>query len=72
MSIPSSVEKVKDLKITLKPLKSVLDCVDEIVTVLIPNAPWSVLRGRDYDGIDLEGLESLKRSHMRSSDCWNL
>ena len=47
MSIPSSVEKVKDLKITLKPLKSVLDCVNEIVTVLIPNAPWSVLRGRD-------------------------
>ena len=24
--------------------------------------------GRDYDGIDLEGLESVGRSHMRSSD----
>ena len=24
--------------------------------------------GKDYDGIDLEGLESLKRSHMRSLD----
>ena len=45
MSISSAVEKVKDLKITLKPLKSVLDCNDEIVTVMIPNAPWPVLRG---------------------------
>ena len=37
MSISSSVEKVKDLKITLNPLKSVLDCNDEIVTV------WSLM-----------------------------
>ena len=28
--------------------------------------------GRDYDGIDLEGLESVGRSHMRSLEWWDL
>ena len=60
MSISSSVEKIKDLKITLKPLKSVLDCNDEIVTFMIPNTHGLFSESRDYDETDLEraGLES--------------